>query len=128
MASTTESMAPPISQTGPIAWVRERLFSSPLNAILTILSIWLLAATIPPIIEWGLIQAHFTAATSAECRGQPGACWAFIGEKYRLIFFGLYPYAEQWRPLIAGLILIGMIIVSCMPSFWKPRLLVIWVG
>ncbi|MFC3676702.1 amino acid ABC transporter permease [Ferrovibrio xuzhouensis] len=127
MASTTESMAPPNLQTGPIAWVRERLFSSPLNAILTILSIWLLAATIPPIIEWGLIQAHFTAATSAECRGQPGACWAFIGEKYRLIFFGLYPYAEQWRPLIAGLILIGMIIVSCMPSFWKPRLLVIWI-
>lgn len=128
MANMTEALPPPSSQTGPVAWLRERLFSSPLNAILTILSLWLVIAVVPPIVEWALIQAHFTAATSAECRGQPGACWAFIGEKYRLIFFGLYPYAEQWRPLIAALILIGMIVMSCMQRFWNIRLLFIWIG
>ena len=127
MASTTESLPPPTSQTGPIAWMRERLFSSPLNTILTILSVWLVITAVPPLVEWGLIQAHFHAAASSECRGQPGACWAFIGEKYRLIFFGLYPYAEQWRPLIAAILLVAMIVISCMPRFWKPRLLAIWV-
>ncbi|HEX6958378.1 MAG TPA: amino acid ABC transporter permease [Ferrovibrio sp.] len=126
MASVSESLPPPSSTTGPIAWVRERLFSSPLNAVLTILAVWLLVMIIPALIEWGLVQAHFTAATSAECRGHPGACWAFIGEKYRFILFGLYPYDEQWRPLLAVLVLIGLIVATCMPLFWKPRLIVIW--
>src|SRR3546814_1379565 len=59
--------------------------------------------------DLGLIQAHFTAATSAECRGQPGACWASIGEKYRLIFFGR---SEERR--------VGKECVSTCRSRWSP--------
>jgi len=128
MSTASETMAPPANSTGPIAWVKERLFSSPLNAILTILAVWLVIMALPPLIEWGLIKASFTASTSQECRAGGGACWAFIGKKYRLMLFGLYPYDEQWRPLIAAIILIAMIIMSCMQRFWNKSLLYIWVG
>lgn len=128
MTTATESLPPPNATTGPIAWVKERLFSSPLNAILTILSVWLLLMSLPPFIEWALIKANFTAATSQECRAGGGACWAFIGVKYRLMLFGLYPYDEQWRPLLATIILIAMIVVSTIPRFWTVILLPIWVG
>lgn len=128
MATATEALPPPNPQSGPLVWVRERLFSSPLNAMLTILSVWLLLMTLPPLIEWSLISASFTADTSAECRAGGGACWAFIGQKYRLILFGLYPYDEQWRPLIAAIILIAMIVTSCVPAMWKPRLILLWIA
>lgn len=128
MSTASETMAPPANSTGPIAWVKERLFSTPLNAILTLLSVWLVLMALPPFIEWAFIKASFTAATSQECRASGGACWAFIGKKYRLMMFGLYPYEEQWRPLIAAILLIAMIIVSCMPRFWNKSLLYIWVA
>ena len=35
-------LPPPMSVAGPVAWVRENLFSSPLNIALTILSVLLL--------------------------------------------------------------------------------------
>ncbi|MEK9968806.1 MAG: amino acid ABC transporter permease, partial [Ferrovibrio sp.] len=89
MTTATESLPPTVS-TGPIAWVRERLFSSPLNAVLTVLAIVLLVFSMPPFVEWAMIKANFTAATSQECRAGGGACWAFIGVKYRLMLFGLY--------------------------------------
>lgn len=128
MTTATESLPPPTATTGPIAWVRERLFSSPLNIILTVVAVWLILMSLPPFIEWALIKANFTADTSQACRAGGGACWAFIGQKYRLMLFGLYPYDEQWRPLIAAIIMIGMIIVSGMQRFWNMSLLFIWIG
>ncbi|MFN4311381.1 MAG: amino acid ABC transporter permease [Ferrovibrio sp.] len=128
MTTASESLPPPTSTTGPIAWLRERLFSSPLNAILTILSVWVLLMSVPPFVEWALIKANFTAGTYQECRASGGACWAFIGQKYRLILFGLYPYEEQWRPLIGAILLVAMIVMSCMPRFWNLSLIAIWIG
>lgn len=125
MASVTESLPPP-SSTGPIAWLREKLFSSALNTILTVISVWLLLMAVPPFIEWALIKSNITAASGQACRESGGACWALIREKYRLILFGLYPYDEQWRPMIAAIILTAMIVASCMRRFWNYRLLVIW--
>ncbi len=42
---------PPRTNTGVLGWLRSRLFSSPLNAILTILALWLLLLAIPALIE-----------------------------------------------------------------------------
>lgn len=128
MSTASETMAPPNVSTGPIAWLRDRLFSTPLNAILTVLAATILIFSLPPFVEWALIKASFTASTSQECRAGGGACWAFIGQKYRLMLFGLYPYDEQWRPLIAAIMLISMIVMSCMQRFWNKSLLYIWVG
>ena len=34
-------------------------------------------------------------------------------EKYRLILFGRYPFDEQWRPLIATLLMVALVVASC---------------
>ena len=126
VATTSTQQAPPLAQEGVWGWCRARLFSSPLNAILTVLVVWLLLMTVPAMVEWLFIRANFSATTAQECRASGGACWAFIAEKHRLILFGIYPYDEQWRPLLATLILIGVIVCSCVRWFWRPMLGLFW--
>jgi len=123
----TDGLPPPTQQTGAWAWVKSRLFSSPLSILATILIAWLLFMAVPALVDWAFLQADFTSATAQDCRQAAGACWAFIVEKHRLILFGTYPYDEQWRPLIATLILIGVIVCSGVRRFWNARLAVIWI-
>ncbi|OZI31682.1 amino acid ABC transporter permease [Bordetella genomosp. 10] len=123
----TEALPPPSNHVGPWAWVHARLFSSPLNILLTVLIVWALLMCVPAAIEWLFVEANFSASTAQECRASGGACWAFIREKHRLILFGTYPYDEQWRPLIATFVLIGVIVCSGVRRFWKPWLLWVWV-
>jgi general L-amino acid transport system permease protein len=109
-------------------WIKAQLFSSPLNSLLTILSVWALLAVLPALIEWALIRANFTATTAQACRASGGACWAFIYEKHRLILFGLYPFDEQWRPLLATCILLGALVLSGWRAFWNFSLVVLWTA
>ena len=118
----------PAGKVGVVGWVRTRLFSSPLNILITVLIVWLLMMGLPPLLEWALLKANFTASNAQECRAGPGgACWAFIREKYRLILFGTYPFDEQWRPLLATLILLAVIVCSAIRRFWNLWLVAIWV-
>ncbi|NYT59929.1 amino acid ABC transporter permease [Alcaligenaceae bacterium] len=126
--ATAQSLPPPRTHQGVFGWMRASLFSSPLNTLLTVLVVWLLAMAVPAMIDWLFIKANFDAQNAQECRASGGACWAFIAEKHRLILFGVYPYDEQWRPLLASIILIAVIICSCVKWFWKPFLGLIWLG
>ncbi|GAA4344011.1 amino acid ABC transporter permease [Pigmentiphaga soli] len=119
---------PPEGRTGWLRTLRARLFSSPLNTVLTLLCAWLLLMIAPPLVEWGLVKASFTAPTAQACRAAGGACWAFIAEKYRLILFGLYPYDEQWRPLLTTAVLLAVVIASCLRRFWNRWLAVLWIA
>jgi general L-amino acid transport system permease protein len=118
---------PPPATSGPIGWLRANLFSSVPNTILTVLAIAFLAATIPPVVRWGLVDAVWSAPNSRACQGA-GACWAFIHEKIRFILFGTYPYEEQWRPFCAVLIFLALILASCDRRLWGRRLILIWLG
>jgi len=128
--SANPSAAPmaPRARGSRLAWLKENLFSSPLNTLLTVLVAWLLAMAVPAMLDWLLFDADFTARTAQECRQAQGACWAFIAEKHRLILFGVYPYDEQWRPLLATLILIGIMVCSAIRYFWKPWLGLLWLA
>lgn len=125
--SAARSLPPPSVHQGVVGWMRASLFSSPLNTLLTVLVAWLLLMAVPAMVEWLFIKANFNAETAQECRESGGACWAFIAEKHRLILFGVYPYDEQWRPLLASIILIAVIVCSCIRWFWKPFLGLIWL-
>jgi general L-amino acid transport system permease protein len=130
MTTTTPTpdagLAAPSKQTGAWRWLHERLFSSPLNILLTVLVAWFLLMTVPALIEWAFIKANFSADTPLQCRQSGGACWAFIREKHRLILFGTYSYDEQWRPLIATVILIALLIASGIRRLWNQALIYIW--
>lgn len=109
-----------------IIGLRDRFFSSIGNSILTILSVWLLLMAIPALFDWGFTRASFYAKNAQECREAGGACWAFIGEKYRFILFGTYPFEQQWRPLVAMLLFVAMLILSTWRRLWNISLLILW--
>lgn len=109
-----------------IDWARENLFSSIGNTILTLLCLWLLWVAVPPFVQWAFTGAIWSTADPALCRTADGACWAFIHDKYRFIFFGLYPYTEQWRPVLAMALFIVLIAISCYPPFWRWWLALAW--
>ncbi len=120
---------PPIATVGVAGWLRGNLFSTWYNSILTILILLLLGQIVPSIMNWLLFSAQFGAAESEVCRGEHvGACYAFLHEKHRLILFGLYPYDQQWRPLLATIVGCVLLAASCNRDFWRPWLAVAWVA
>ncbi|VFR22317.1 Glutamate Aspartate transport system permease protein GltK (TC 3.A.1.3.4) [plant metagenome] len=126
--AVTTGEPPPGNHVGAWAWIRSQLFASPLNALVTILCVWFVLASVPALLDWAFLSANYTAQNAQECRASSGACWAFIIEKHRLILFGTYPYDEQWRPLIACVLLVAVVVCSGMRRFWNLSLLGIWIG
>ncbi len=126
--STATVRRPPILQVGVVGWLRQNLFSSWFNTLLTVLALFLLVRVLPPLVDWLLSSAVWGAADPEACKEASGACWAMIHEKYRLILFGRYPYEQQWRPLVGILLLVALIGMSCNRNFWKPWLADAWIG
>jgi general L-amino acid transport system permease protein len=108
-------------------WLRENLFSNWMNSVFTVLLIYLLWKTIPPIIDWAFLDAVWRADPKA-CRATEGACWGLITEKHRFILFGTYPYEQHWRPGIACVLLIALWVFSAIRRFWKWWLTLVWLG
>ncbi len=87
----------PITSRGFIRWLRENLFSTPLNSAMTLLGIYFLYLIIPPFIKWAILDAHFVGHSRADCTGD-GACWLFIKAKWDMYMYGFYPLDLHWRP------------------------------
>ncbi|MGP2493568.1 amino acid ABC transporter permease [Mesorhizobium sp. PUT5] len=96
-------------------------FGTPVNAALTVAIMWLLVTAIPALLRWGIADAVWATDDPKKCIQQDGACWAFIGAKLRLIIFGRYPYDEQWRPLLAMVIVLAALALSADWRQWRRR-------
>lgn len=101
-AQQVEALPPPNLARGPIAWVRENLFSGPFNTLLTLLVLYLLYLVVPPLAKFLFIDAVWTGTDRAACRAdmggsESGACWAFVWEKIRYFTYGSYTISERWR-------------------------------
>jgi general L-amino acid transport system permease protein len=101
-AEPIESLPPPTLVPGPVAWVRENLFSGPVNTLLTILVVYLLYVSVPPIIEFFFIDAVWSGEDRDACRAETagreiGACWAYVINKINYFVYGSYPVDERWR-------------------------------
>lgn len=120
-------MAPPRVRARLMTRLRQSLFQSPASAVLTILTIWLVLMLAPPLMQWLLVKASFRAPDAQACREAGGACWAFIREKYRLILFGTYPHAEQWRPLLATALLVASIVWTATRRLAGLQIAGLWV-
>jgi len=111
-------------------WLRENLFSSWANALLTLALLAVLYRVLPPLVDWTFLEAIWTAPDSSACRAVQGegACWAFIAEKHRFILFGTYPYDEHWRPGAAMVVLLALWGLSALRMAWKWWLAAVWAG
>ena len=101
-AEPVAAQPPPRLVSGPIAWVRAHLFSSPLNIALTLAAAYLVYLFLPPLVKFLFIDAVWSGTDRAACReetaGRPvGACWAFVRDRLGYFVYGSYPVAERWR-------------------------------
>jgi general L-amino acid transport system permease protein len=104
-AGRGETLRPPITQIGLLAWVRQNLFSSPFNTILTLFCLWLLYLSVPPLVQWAILDANFVGDSREDCVSG-GACWVFVKARFGQFIYGFYPISERWRVNTAFVILI----------------------
>ena len=118
----------PVRMSGPLAWLRNNLFSGIGNSIVSVVVLVVLAWAAWSALQWGVFHA-VTAADADTCQAARGvgACWGVINEKARLILLGRYPQAEHWRAELATFMLLGLVVASCSRWFWKPWLAALWV-
>ena len=108
-------LPPPRTEVGVLGWVKHNLLSSPFNAVMTLLAIWFLWWLIPPLFEWIVLDAIWTADSRKECWDkmevpEGAACWAFIKGRFQLFVYGFYPHASRWRVNLSFVLLIMAIV------------------
>lgn len=127
---TLDAAPPPVAADGWTLRARRLFFGSPASAMLTVLLALASGWLAWQLLRWGLLTAVFSTAGKGPdvCRAPGvGACWAIVGEKLRLVLFGIYPYAQQWRAALAMGILVVMYPLSTRPRMWNWRLAVAWL-
>jgi len=109
----------PVTTTGFIGFLRTRLFNSPTNILITIVSVLLLWVVLVPAIKFTLIDAVWTGKDRTACLPKTpgdvvGACWPFIQAKFSQFIYGFYPEPERWRVnltfLLAAILLVPLLI------------------
>ncbi|WP_245651188.1 amino acid ABC transporter permease [Paramagnetospirillum marisnigri] len=110
----------------PGRWIKANLFGSPVNTVLTVLALALLWQTVPPFLDWALFSASWGGGSPESCRQAGGACWTLLAERHRLMLFGLYPYDQHWRPLLAMALFVALLAASSHRRCWRPWLALAW--
>ncbi len=127
---------PALAAGGPVAWVRANLFSSPLSTAVSLALLYVIVRWAISFFDWAVLNAVWTVPAGANgpdttaCReaAGTGACWAVIGDRWRFILFGRYPYEEQWRPAVVVALFVGLYVVSANRRFWRKELVLFWLG
>ena len=118
------SKLPPVEKIGALRWMRQNLFNSPFNTVLSLLSIGLVVYWGAEFIKWGILDAVWYTPDHNVCRRATGACWAVIAEKHRPMLFGVYPYEEHWRLVVALAVYLSTVTMTLTPYFWKRVILI----
>jgi general L-amino acid transport system permease protein len=117
--------AAPMGQKGPVHWMRTNLFATPLDTVMTLIALAILAWFVPPVLRWLFIDAQWTGTDRTYCAtlaqggiqpdGWSGACWNFVTNKFGQFMFNTYPIDERWRPMLCGLMLVALAVPFLIP-------------
>jgi len=116
----------PLESVGVIGWLKENLFSSAINSLLTVGALIFLWKTVPPLISWAIINATWTFSDNPCPTAKTGACWTFIFVKFRVLMVGLYPEQFLWRPLLAFAIFVFVCALTVFRMLRTGLLIAIW--
>ena len=101
---------PPASETGIVKWMRENLFSSVTNSILTLAALYTIYSILSGSMPWilgGIWQAPSLQACREILAGDSAGCFAVLTERWHQLIFGFkYPQEAYWRPTLAFVLLI----------------------
>ena len=121
---------PPASETGIVKWMRENLFSSVTNSILTLAALYAVYSIMSGSMPWilgGIWQAPSLQACREILAGDSAGCFAVLTERWHQLIFGFkYPQEAYWRPTLAFVLLI----VAVAPVLFAnlPRRMLILTG
>ncbi len=100
---------PPARETGVVKWMRENLFSSWANSLLTIVAGLVIYMVLSGALPW-MWNGVWTTSSLSECRevldGEVGGCFSVLSERWNQLLFGFqYPQDQYWRPTLAFVLL-----------------------
>jgi general L-amino acid transport system permease protein len=116
---------PPIGERGIVKWLRENLFSTPLNIALTVFGVVAIYLVAKASLPWWL-NSVWNAESLGQCRqivadaageGATGACLAMIRERWHQFLFGFYPPDQWWRPVMA----FGLLFAALAPVLFSGQ-------
>jgi general L-amino acid transport system permease protein len=84
-----------------VAWLRQRLFATPIDAAITLVCLYLVWRISVPLVHWLLLDASWHGTSRDDCKGS-GACWVFVRMRFSQFMYGQYPVPERWRVDIVG--------------------------
>jgi general L-amino acid transport system permease protein len=101
---------------------------TPLNALLSIAFLAILAMIVPGILRWAVLDAAVLPALPETCRNAAGACWSFVIAKSGQILFGIYPPEDRWRPAVVCILILALLGWSVRPTGWNRSLMFSWAA
>jgi general L-amino acid transport system permease protein len=110
--------APPPIPSRALTRLAASLFATPLNFVLTVLSVGVVLLVLPPFLNFMIFDATWHGTSRADCLPNAGACWPFVKAKLGQYIYGFYPIEERWRPNLAfalGAILLAPLLVPSAP-------------
>ena len=81
----------------PINWLRDNLFSSVGNAVLTLVGLVLIYGLVSGLFDFAVLHATWTGSDGEACRPNSGACWPMVHAKFAQFMYGRYPDDQRWR-------------------------------
>jgi general L-amino acid transport system permease protein len=116
-----QPLPPPASLVGPWGWARAKLFSSPLQTLLTLVGAYVAYVLVWNFIDFTIVRAVWTGADRDACLDEKvgrsvGACWPFISAKFGQFMYGFYPVEHRWRVNLTYIIAIALLVPLLIPS------------
>ena len=128
--TTIPESPPPAAETGAIKWLRQNLFATPANSLLTVAALYVIWVVLSGSLPW-IFGGLWTTTSLAECReilqGRTGACFSVLSERWNQLLYGFkYPADQYWRPNLAFLLL--FFAAAPVLFFDLPRKMLIFTG
>ncbi|MEH6645781.1 amino acid ABC transporter permease [Sulfitobacter sp.] len=117
----------PMNAVGPVKWMRENLFPTWANSLLTVAAIYVIYLILSATLPW-ILGGLWTTSSLAECRevlqGKSAACFSVLTERWNQLLFGFkYPSEMYWRPTVA--LVLMFVALAPVLFFDLPRKLLI---
>lgn len=113
--SPSPSLPPPANTTGLMGWMRQNLFSTVGNSLLTVVLFVGIVSLLIPLVQWAFIDADWVGTTRDDCKSG-GACWVFVNVHFQQFMYGLYPEAERWRVSLVAVMLVITLAALMIPK------------
>jgi len=94
-------------------WLKDRLFNSAINAMITLIISLLIVGLFRQIVAWAIFNANFSAdPVAAAASDHAGATWGIVAANIKLFMVGQFESGQLWRVWACFGLLAALTVVS----------------